>query len=395
MSSPRRDFLQRLLSTALLIRLGAIAVALVGLVGVTMTAAVLACVLVLSGSTLALMLSPRAIGLVVRHPMLLVVDVLLSLGTVAALGVESPLVLATFSSALVVGLLVERRSAIPVLVVMCSGYGLVVWLEPGVDSAFMLTVGVPMLYVAMAAIGSAARIAHEHHTNASAELERARNVAAVAEERARLAREMHDSLGKTIHGLALAARALPMWVERDPATAVRQAQALADGADQAALEARELLRNLRLEETDRPTIEVVADVCRRWEEEHGVPCRFTTAGVADLEPHLLREVLAIVCEALENVARHARASSVEVTFVRRGAGWRVAVEDDGEGFAVAPDGRGPAGHYGLVGMAERAAEIGAVLDVRSRPRAGTRVVLDHAGTDTDRPVGQESDDVRV
>jgi len=394
-TSPRRDFLQRLLSTALLIRLGAIAVALGGLVGVTMTAAVLACVLVLSGSTLALMLSPRAIGLVVRHPMLLVVDVLLSLGTVAALGVESPLVLATFSSALVVGLLLERRSVFPVVVVMCSGYALVAWLQPGVDSAFMLTVGVPMLYIAMAAIGSAARTAHEQHTNAAAELERARNVAAVAEERARLAREMHDSLGKTIHGLALAARALPMWVERDPATAVRQAAALADGADQAAREARELLRNLRLEETDRPTVEVVAEVCGRWQEEHGVRCHFTTAGVADLEPAVLREVLAIVCEALENVARHADASSVEVTFVRRGDGWRIAVEDDGQGFVVPADRRGPAGHYGLVGMTERAAAIGAVLDIRSRPGGGTRVVLDRSGVDTDRPVGLETDDVRV
>jgi len=395
MTSPRRDFLQRLLGTALLIRLGAIAVALGGLVGATMTAVVLACVLVLTGSGLALMLSPRAIGLVVRHPMLLVVDVLVSLGTVAALGVESPLVLATFSSALIVGLLLDRRSVVPVVVVMCTGYALVVWMQTRVDSAFMLTVGVPMLYIAMAAIGSATRTAHEHHTSAAAELERARSVAAVAEERARLAREMHDSLGKTIHGLALAARALPMWVERDPAAAVRQAAALADGADQAAREARELLRNLRMEETDRPTVEVVAEVCRRWQEERGVPCRFTTAGIADLEPAVLREVLAIVGEALENVARHAGASSVEVTFVRRGDGWRIAVEDDGQGFVVADDRRGPVGHYGLVGMTERAAAIGAVLDIRSRPGGGTRVVLDRAGVNADRPAGLESDDVHV
>jgi len=126
-----------------------------------------------------------------------------------------------------------------------------------------------------------------------------------------------------------------------------------------------------------------------------VPCRFTTAGIADLEPAVLREVLAIVGEALENVARHAGASSVEVTFVRRGDGWRIAVEDDGQGFVVADDRRGPVGHYGLVGMTERAAAIGAVLDIRSRPGGGTRVVLDRAGVNADRPAGLESDDVHV
>ena len=394
MSTSRRDFVQRLVSTALLIRLGAIAVALGGLVGETMTALVLLCVLLLSGSTVALMLSPSAITLVVRHPMLIVVDVLLSLGTVAVLGVESPLALATFSSALVVGLLLERRALLPVVTVMCSGYVLVAWLQ-GVDGAFMLTAGVPMLYVAMAAIGSATRAAHEQHTEAAAELERTRHLAAVAEERGRLARDMHDSLGKTIHGLALAARALPMWVERDAEAAVRQAAMLADGADQAAREARELLRSLRLDEIDRPTVEVVAGMCARWEQEHGVPCRFTNAGVADLDPAVLREVLAIIGEALENVARHADATSVEVAFVRRGAGWRVAVEDDGRGFAGPSDGRGPAGHYGLVGMAERAAAIGATLDIRSRPSGGTRVVLDSTRREAGRPPGKESDDVRV
>ena len=85
-----------------------------------------------------------------------------------------------------------------------------------------------------------------------------------------------------------------------------------------------------------------------------------------------RELHDMVREALTNVARHAHARTV-VTQVRYGIlEFSVAVTDDGRGFTVAEPDRGP-GHWGLVGLKERAVSIGAKVTIASRVGAGTSV----------------------
>ena len=240
----------------------------------------------------------------------------------------------------------------------------------------MINLGIPALYVALVAIGSVVRHAHEREVAAAEELVDAHRAVASADERARLAREMHDSLGKTLHGIALAAEALPVWVERDPPTAVRYANGLADAANQAAAEARSLLVRLRADEPDRPLAQVLADQCRTWSVETGIECVFKTHGAVDLSTDARYEALAIVSEALENVQRHAGAAGIGVPVGRRRGTVRIAVVDDGRGFVVPDGGVSPPNHFGLTGMHERAAQAGAALSVTSVPGQGTRVVLD-------------------
>ncbi|MCL3859936.1 sensor histidine kinase [Actinotalea sp. K2] len=378
MTAVDRGFAHRVVSAALVVRLLSIMISTVALVGQTMTFALLLSTIALSASSFLCLVYPKVLDFVIRHPLALVVDMLVTLAVVAALGVESPLVLATFSTALVLGVLFEMRTAVVATVVLVSGYLLAARIEDAPGTSFMTALGVPALYVCLVAIGSVVRSAHDQQLRAQRDVAVARESAAASDERARLAREMHDSLGKTLHGIALAADALPLWVERDPAVAVAQARGLAGGARQAADEARRLLVRMRVDQPDRPLVEVLVSLCERWQAEHGVPCRVTCDGAVDLSTDARYELLAIVGEALENVARHADATSVEVSLDGLADGAvLVAVEDDGRGFVARADGTSPNGHFGLTGMHERAREAGATLTVDSAVGQGTRVLIHH------------------
>lgn len=378
MSAPERDFAHQVVGVALLVRLMAIMIAMFALIGQTITVAILLSTLGLSASSLMCLIYPTVLDFVVRHPLVLIVDMLFTLAVIAALGVESPLVLGTFSTALILGVLFERRTAVAATVVLVAGYLLVARIDAVPERGFMLMFGVPALYVCLVAIGSAVRAAHDEQISADREIALARESAAAADERARLAREMHDSLGKTLQGIALAAEALPMWVASDPAAAAVHAKGLADGARQAADEARQLLSRMRVDQLDRPLAEVLADICARWQQQHGLPCRFTCAGSVVLSPDARYELLAITGEALENVARHARASVVDVDIRGSSAGVvAITVQDDGEGFVPQPDGTSPRGRFGLTGMHERAREVGASVTVESAVGRGTRVLVRH------------------
>ena len=221
MAHPERDFAGRIVGVALVLRLLAIMIALIGLVGQLITGPLLACVLVLSATTFAMLTYQRTMDFAMRHPLVLVIDVLVNLAVVWALGVESPLVLATFPVALIVGVIVERRVAIGAAAVLCAGYYLVAISSPVQPEArgFMSDLGVPLLYVSLLAIGVSVRSAHRQQVEAVHALGVAQRDAAAADERARLAREMHDSVGKSLHGLALGAQGLVAWIDRDVAVA--------------------------------------------------------------------------------------------------------------------------------------------------------------------------------
>lgn len=217
---------------------------------------------------------------------------------------------------------------------------------------------------------------------------------AVESERARLAREMHDSVTKTLHGLALSAEALAACADRvDPATLRTRAEQVAHAARAAAAESRTLLNDLRGTEPPAPDDPPLADLSA---ELRGLVAAVrarsgTDTRVTVLEPHpeasplavpraTARETVTIVAEALENAHRHARASRVTVTVggPRGGHGPTVAVTDDGRGLPWGPVPPEPArlaalraqGHFGLLGMTERAAALGADLRIGLAPGPG-------------------------
>ncbi|GAB7037490.1 MULTISPECIES: sensor histidine kinase [Catenuloplanes] len=194
---------------------------------------------------------------------------------------------------------------------------------------------------------------------------------AAASERARLARELHDSVAKTLRGVSFAAVALPQSLRRHPALAERLADTVSRGAEVAAREARELMEGLRADDPGQDFGFGVARACRDWELRTGVPVR---TRIDDVDPPLETryELLRILREGLTNVERHARAATVWVEVSAAPGTVELTVADDGVGFSAGGlDTLRAAGHLGLVGVHERASGVGGAVEVRSVPGRGT------------------------
>ncbi|MFE3737623.1 sensor histidine kinase [Streptomyces sp. NPDC059134] len=209
---------------------------------------------------------------------------------------------------------------------------------------------------------------------------------AIEEERARLAREMHDSVAKTLHGLAMAAEGLAGSAGRmDPQTVRQQAELVARAARRAAGESRELLSDLRRESGLDGGVAVVDELHARTDDfglRSGLTVSFRRFGDENVPamPHAVaRQLLTIASEAMENAHRHARPETVDVSAGTVGDQFRISVYDNGRGLppGVTLDGLRRAGHFGLVGMVERAAAIGARIRIgRGKAAAGTEVRVD-------------------
>jgi signal transduction histidine kinase len=199
---------------------------------------------------------------------------------------------------------------------------------------------------------------------------------AAASERARLARELHDSVSKTLRGVSLAALALPTSLRRQPALAEQLAGTVAAGATAAARQARELLEEMRLDVPDRDFATSLRELCDAWTAATGVPVRTV---LEHLDPPITvgYELSRIVREALANIANHAYARRVTVRLAPTRRGILLEVSDDGRGFAVPRDltRLQTAGHFGIVGMTERARNVGGELHVDSAPGAGTTITV--------------------
>jgi signal transduction histidine kinase len=194
---------------------------------------------------------------------------------------------------------------------------------------------------------------------------------ATAEERAHLAREIHDGMSQELWYAKLKqGRLLAL---HDVAGPARELAEEVSGAIESALaEARQAIMALRPAEGSSFG-EVVQRYVDDFSDRFGIPAEAHCEDVADQLPARAQaELLRIVHEALSNVRKHADATLVRVEVTRRGDELRVSVTDNGRGFE-AEDGARPG--YGLASMQQRAAIIGAQLKVDSRPQDGTRVVV--------------------
>jgi signal transduction histidine kinase len=281
-------------------------------------------------------------------------------------------------SAAVLGVVMGVRAG-PVWVLQTvAGYLVVAWViragEVPSSLAVYLT-GVPTLYVLVGLAAASARTAVLRHVTLARTALDAIERSAVAAERGRMARELHDSVEKTLRGLSFAASALPASVRRRPEMVDELAATVAQGALTAADEARELLGALRSDDLEAGIDQAVASLVRTWSAQTGIPATVELTPV-EVEMPVRHELLRITREALGNVAKHSGAGRVWVVLAAEPTGLELVVQDDGTGFSVPGDlnDLANAGHYGLVGMAERAAGVGGRLRVWSEP-SGTQVVI--------------------
>jgi signal transduction histidine kinase/ligand-binding sensor domain-containing protein len=206
--------------------------------------------------------------------------------------------------------------------------------------------------------------------------------AATFSERNRVARELHDSL---LQGMAAALLHMKGLRKRFGPTAPPPKPDAVAGA----LERIESLIGLNMEETrrfvwdlrERPIgggpvlVPALEQLVRQVREGTAVEVKLRVdngAALLSLPQHPQRELLRITQEALTNAIKHAQAAHIEVSLSSRDHQAIVAVVDDGRGFDPAQAPGADAGHFGLVGMRERAAGIGTLI-IESQPGQGTRV----------------------
>ncbi|POX59906.1 two-component sensor histidine kinase [Streptomyces sp. Ru62] len=348
--------------------------------------------------------------LLLRHPSLLAADTLFGSFLLISAGPDTTLAYVSVCTPLLAGLVYGWRGAacfasLQSLILLLVHATLKADRHAPVAEALLL----PGLCVIAGAMGSTLRnlmlrfgAATQALTTVQARLAAAE---AVSAERARLAREMHDSVAKTLYGVALAADGLAATASAatpDPARIREQAELVSRSARRAAAESRELLTDLRRDRPDAP------DRTPLWRELAHRAADFTNrtglrvtcgwggqegdgetgeggggvgegTGLPALPAPLARHVLSIVMEALENAHRHASATRVDIRAAVDGHLLRVTVHDDGRGLppgTTLEELRG-SGHFGLLGMVERAAQAGARIRVgRGTHERGTEVRLE-------------------
>ena len=199
-------------------------------------------------------------------------------------------------------------------------------------------------------------------------------------ERTRIARELHDTLLQSFQGLMLRFQAVNDLLP--PGKSKEALEGVLDRADQAIVEGRDAIQNLRSSTT--LTNDLAQAMTLLGEELGGAhdgeralaTFRVSIEGTPrNLHPILRDDIYRIAREALRNAFQHARASKIEAEITYGQRLLRLRIRDDGKGIDPKLLDVGRDGHWGLPGMRERALQIGAQLDMWSEVGAGTEVEL--------------------
>jgi signal transduction histidine kinase len=196
----------------------------------------------------------------------------------------------------------------------------------------------------------------------------------IVAERSRIARELHDTLIQGFSGITMELQALLARL-RSAEERSRLQEIIQDCAT-ALRETRRSVAGLRrAPESESGLAGSIAQAARQITETKDVRLRLKLGkSPAGLSPDIEYNLLRIACEAISNSVKHSGARTIDVALETGAEVLRLAVSDDGSGFH-AENGHTRTGHYGLIGMRERAAQIGAELELDSVPGRGTTVRL--------------------
>jgi signal transduction histidine kinase len=207
----------------------------------------------------------------------------------------------------------------------------------------------------------------------------AQTVSVQERERGRISHDMHDGLNQLIIGAMLEVKAArERLAQGDPAeveAALRRVRAVLGQVDS---EIKRYIYDLR-----PPTLDALGlpSALTRYAERYhlftGLPCHVTVTGYAvRFQPEVEISIYRVMQEALQNAVAHASASQtwIELTYLPQAI--RLEVRDDGRGFDVQRVAAWKAGHWGIVGMQERAHHLVGSLRIETSPGAGTRLTLE-------------------
>ena len=199
---------------------------------------------------------------------------------------------------------------------------------------------------------------------------------AVAEERDRIGRDLHDGIIQSLYAVGLSLEDVPDLMTEAPDEAAERVDTAIESINLAIRDIRNFIYGLRPEAVDGT--QVVAGLAALAEEvRHGglvdVIAQLDPAADPGLDAEAGGELLNLVREGLSNAVRHAQARRISIELSAGAEGSTLVIADDGVGFD--PARLVGAGHHGLANMQARATAIGGTLDVRSAPGDGTTLVV--------------------
>jgi NarL family two-component system sensor histidine kinase YdfH len=196
----------------------------------------------------------------------------------------------------------------------------------------------------------------------------------ITNERERMARELHDTLAQGLAGLILQLEAADTHLSRGQVERAQKITVQAMARARATLaDARHAIDDLR---DTNPILDIESAVraeAERFASATGIPCDLDLEITARVPEPVAEQVLKIISEGLTNIARHARAKNVRLQMEAHNGLLEMAIKDDGSGFETSKEVN--SGHYGLVGMRERARLAGGTLEIHSQPGEGTALRL--------------------
>lgn len=210
-------------------------------------------------------------------------------------------------------------------------------------------------------------------TMVNAELSEQAQALAVIEERQRLARNLHDAINQSLFTAGIIAEVIPRLWEQDQALARRSLKDLHRLTRSAQAEMRALLAELRPSTLiDTNLGDLIQHLGYALSGRIDIPVVVNVSGNIDI-PSRVQIVFYRVCqEALTNIAKHAKASRVDIDLQQDGTELTLRVRDDGKGF---DQNQKTSGHYGVQMMQERTDAVGAQLTVMSQPGQGTELYV--------------------
>ncbi|MBT4510855.1 MAG: sensor histidine kinase [Chloroflexi bacterium] len=195
------------------------------------------------------------------------------------------------------------------------------------------------------------------------------------DERHRIARDMHDTVLKTLHGLALESHALKKHM--DSPVALAKIEYLQGVCQRSSQEIRDIIYELRSEAEDEGIASQMSRLVETWSNATGIETEFSASGndrsLPLIASYNLRNVLS---EALVNIHKHAAASHVDIAIELLPGELRLEIEDNGKGLGNLVDdvyGSVAKGKYGIVGMKERVEQLNGQFTIESN--RGTRLVI--------------------
>ena len=204
---------------------------------------------------------------------------------------------------------------------------------------------------------------------------------AIAAERGRLARELHDAVTQTLFSANLIADVIPRIWKRDPKEGMQNLEELRQLTRGALAEMRTLLLEMRPESLEKANIQsLLTQLADAFIGRVRVPVSVDIQGDCELTHEVKIVFYRVAQEALNNIAKHAGARQVDLHLECQPGGMILSIKDDGLGFdpsAITPE------NLGIAIMRERAISIGASFKIESQPGQGTSVELDWKSTRKD------------